>query len=203
MTSNVGIIYPDSQDKLQVLRGLVEGYVPLVKWGYKQSVQFPGTPRNPLAYAIYDSEACRVKFALDYSGNGRKLDLRVFYGRSHAPDGVSVMQWNGKDCYCWHNFEMALLFLDDISAEEAVRRRGSSPLGVQKFLELGLTGLIEQPEWLARMHATVWEYYGNRLFQLFDLRHPRAWNQFAQFVSDYYDILGRNPVHDPSLDQVC
>jgi len=193
----------ESQDKTQSLIDFVEYLLPVNKWGFKQDFLFAGTSQTTLPYVIYNSEYCRVKFRLDYSGNGRKLDLRVFYGRTHAHNDVNILRWNGEDCYCWHNFGMPLLFLDGTSADNAVKNQMLESLGVQKFLKLGLTNKVSQPEWLAKMHATVWEYYGNRLFHLFDLSHPELWEGFTQFLKDYYDILGRNPAHNPSLDKVC
>jgi hypothetical protein len=60
-----------------------------------------------------------------------------------------------------------------------------------------------QPEWLARMHAMMWERYGKKFFELFDLRHPDLWERYRQFLKEYYDIEGRIPEIRPSLDKVC
>jgi hypothetical protein len=203
MKSTDVTISPESQNKMQSLIDLVENFVPVNKWGFTQDTLFAGTSQKILPYVIYNSKSCRVKFLLDYSGNGRKLDLRVFYGRAHALNDMNILHWNGGEYYCWHNFEMALKFLDGISPKKAVNTQGSPSLGIQEFLDTGFTNNIEQPEWLARMHATAWEYYGNRLFQLFDLSHPELWAQFTRFMSEYYDILGRNPAYNPSLDKIC
>jgi hypothetical protein len=203
MNTNAGTIHPDSPEKLHVLVDLVERYAPLEKWGFKHSAQFPGTSQNPLAYLIFNSEICRVKFVLDYSANGRKLDLRVSYGRLHAPDNKGVMPWQGEECYCWHSLDLALRFLDRMSPQQAAAH-DQEPRGVQEFLDLRLPlNEIRQPEWFIKLHATVWEYYGYQFFQLFDLQHPESWNHFTKFVSDYYDIRGRHIAFTPSLDKIC
>lgn len=203
--TNLGEINPyDSEGKLQILIDLVKDYVPLAKWGFTKSTQFPGSPRDPLACVIYNSEACRVKFSFDYSANGRKLDVRVYYGRLHAPDNESEMQWHGERCYCWHHrLDILLPYLDGMSPQQAAAH-DREPQGIQEFLSLGLPlATTPQPEWFVRMHAFVWEYYGSRFFQLFDLQHPEIWEQFARFVSDCYDIWGRQPALSPSLDKIC
>ena len=203
MNTNVGTIHPDRPEKLQILADLVATYAPLAKWGFQPSAQFSGTSRNPLAYLIYNSETCRVKFSFDYSAKGRKLDVEISSGRLHAPDNKSVMTWQGEECYCWHSLDLVLRFLDRMSPQQAAAQ-DREPQGVQKFLELGLPlNEIPQPEWFIRLHATIWEYYASQFFQLFDLKHLESWNQFTKFVSDYYDIRGRHIAFTPSLDRIC
>ena len=60
-----------------------------------------------------------------------------------------------------------------------------------------------QLEWTAEMHKAIWQYYGNRLFELFDLRRPDLWQQYREFLKEVYDIKGRNPAIKPAMDKVC
>ena len=126
---------------------LTEKILPLDQWGFTLASSFVDT-ESKMPAVIYDSELCRMKIRVDYPNSGRgSWDIRVLYGRLHAPDNGRVMMWNNEDCYCWHNFELILKYLDGQSGREAAHNRSLSSLGVQKFLELGLTGVTSQPEW--------------------------------------------------------
>jgi hypothetical protein len=59
------------------------------------------------------------------------------------------------------------------------------------------------PEWEIRKHATIWESYAPRLFEVFDLRRPDLWEEYRQFVKEVYDIKGRNPAINPPPDKIC
>ena len=91
--------------------------------------------------------------------------------------------------------------------QEAVEAKRKWPRVMEQFQqsELGksLTGVRRQPEWLIRMHAAVWEYYGNRLFELFDLRHPELWDEYTQFTKEFYVIKGLSPNISPPQNQIC
>ncbi len=59
-------------------------------------------------------------------------------------------------------------------------------------------------EWTARTHAAVWEYYGNRLFGLFDLRYLDLFDQYMLFIKQFYK-LNPGPI-DPSQpwpERIC
>ncbi len=70
---------------------------------------------------IYDSEWCRISLAWDgwdaLGGNS----INIHYGRLHAPDEKTVMLWNGEECYCWHDFDYVLHFLDGRNPAEAAQ----------------------------------------------------------------------------------
>jgi hypothetical protein len=53
------------------------------------------------------------------------------------------------------------------------------------------------------MHKAIWQYYGKRLFELFDLRQPDLWQEYREFLKEVYDIKGRNPAIKPPMDKVC
>ena len=114
------------------------------------------------------------------------------------------MIWNGEECYCWHGFEHALHFLDGRAPADAAKLNYSHPI-TDPFYEAEFRQKFHrrQPEWLVQMHATIWQHYGKQLFELFDLRQPVLWEQFRQFLKEFYDIKGRSPAIKPSLDKVC
>lgn len=180
---------------------LAQELLPLSKWGFKESYR-----SNRTKDLIYDSEWCRVSFGWsgwDYMGGN---SITIYYGRKHATDDKYTMSWNGEECYCWHRVELALHFLDGRTPEYGAKMEYSHDLKEKfKRSELGqsLTGKRRQPEWLMQMHATIWEQYVPRLFELFDLRRPDLWEQYRKFLKEVYDIKGRNPDITPPEDKIC
>lgn len=54
------------------------------------------------------------------------------------------------------------------------------------------------------MHASFWEHYGQRLFELFDLRRPDLWDEYTRFVVEYRRLDGRKPLSGyPSFEKIC
>jgi hypothetical protein len=153
---------------------------------------------------IYNSEWCRLSLVWDgwdpLGGNS----ISIYYGRLHAPNEKSTMIWNGEECRCWHDFDLALHFLDGQTPLNAANLHYSHPI-TDPFYEKEFRKKYNrrQPEWLAQMHATIWRHYGKRFFELFDLRRPDLWRQYQQFLKEVYDIEGRFPEIQPPLDKVC
>ena len=114
------------------------------------------------------------------------------------------MNWNGEECYAWHEFEYPLHFLDGRSPMDASTMEFSHPL-MNKYYEEEISQEFHrrQPEWLMIMHKEVWDHYGKRFFELFDLRRPDLWEQYRGFLKEFYDIKGRIPYIKPSMDKVC
>ena len=156
------------------------------------------------AKLIYDSEWCRISFiwgGWDYlSGNS----IHIRYGRLHAPNEKVAMIWNGEECRCWHDFDYALHFLDRRTPVDAAKLNLSHPI-TDPFYEEAFRKKFSrrQPEWLTLMHATIWQHYGKRFFELFDLGQPDLWKEYRQFLKEVYDIKGRRPHIKPPLDNVC
>jgi hypothetical protein len=130
--------------------------------------------------------------------------ISIYYGRLHAPDESVKMLWNGEECHAWHRFEHALHFLDGRSPIEAAKMGYSTPL-IDKYYkeEYRKKFYRRQPEWLMQMHMEVWEHYGKRIFELFDLRQPDLWEQYRGFLKGFYDVKGRPPFIKPTMDTVC
>jgi len=188
-------------DPVEEMTRVAHSFLTLALWGFKESYRSvkPGK-------LIYDSEWCRLNFVWGgwdpLGGNS----ISIYYGRLHAPNEKATMTWNGEECYCWHRFEPVLHFLDGRSPEYVSKMIYTHSLLEQyKQSDYGqsLTGKRCQPEWLARMHAVVWENYGKRLFELFDLRRPNLWEQYRQFLKEVYDIKGRSLAIKPPPDKVC
>lgn len=153
---------------------------------------------------IYDSEWCRIRLFWEGWDYGRGNSINIRYGRLHAANEGTKILWNGERCHCWHRVEHALHFLDGRTATDVVKLGFShtviSPFYKQEVLEKFNR---QQPEWLAQMHVTIWQQYGKRLFDLFDLRQPDLWRAYRQFLKEVYDIAGRIPEINPPMDNVC
>jgi len=188
-------------DPIDEMKRVAQNFLGVGLWAFKESYRSARSGN-----LIYDSEWCRVSLVWggwDYSeGNS----ISIFYGRLHAPNEEITMIGNGEECHCWHRCELALHFLDGRTPEYASKTIYTHSLIEQyKQSEPGqsLTGKRRQPEWLAQMHATIWRHYGNRFFELFDLRRPDLWDKYRDFLKEVYDIKGRSPRIKPPLDKVC
>jgi len=188
-------------DPIEEMIRVAEGFLDLTSWRFKESYRSAKSGN-----LIYDSEWCRVNLVWGGWDSGQGNSITIFYGRVHAPNEETTMVWKGEDCHCWHRFELALHFLDGQTPQYAAKTVYSHSLVEQyKQSELGqnLPEKLPQPEWLAQMHATVWRHYGERFFELFDLRQPDLWEKYRQFLKEVYDIKGRSPRIKPPLDKVC
>jgi hypothetical protein len=184
---------------IQEMSRVAQSFLDLAAWGFKESYRSVKSGN-----LIYDSEWCRVNFVWagwDYRGGN---SISIYYGRLHASNENTTVIWNDEECYCWHRFEYAIHFLDGRAPVDAVKMNLSHPIK-NPFYEPEFRKKFQgrQPEWLAQMHATIWKHYGKRLFELFDLRRPDLWNQYRQFLKEFYDIKGRSPIIKPALDKVC
>jgi hypothetical protein len=186
-------------DPIKEILKLIKNSSNLDNWGFKESYQ--SVKSNVL---IYDSEWCRMSFSWGGWDNLGGNSISVHYGRLHAPNEDAKMVWNGEECYAWHEFEYPLHFLDARSPAEASELDLSHPL-TNKYYSDDFSKKFHrrQPEWLMQMHMEVWDNYGERLFELFDLRQPQLWEQYGKFLKEFYDIKGRLPFIKPAMDKVC
>ena len=185
-------------DPIKEMTRIAQTSLSIVAHGFRESYQSAEPAR-----LIYDSEFCRLKLFWDGWDhlNGNMIGIR--YGRLHAPSDKVLLTWNGEECHCWHDVNHALHFLDSRTPAEAVKLIYSHPVIAPFFTEEIRHRIIHQADWLAEMHATIWKHYGERFFELFDLRQPNLWEQYRQFLKEFYDIKGRSRIIKPSLDKVC
>jgi len=200
------------KEEEQNLIELLEHTLDFKRWMFRQT--YAASNAANLPSIIYDSEFCRVKFVLE-SGDqyrGFSYTLSVYYSRQHAPNDNYLMLWNGEECHCWHQVYDALNFLDGLSPQEAVDQlqlHHQWPKAAEPFRELILSNSSEpyfHPEQMAKMHAKIWDYYGQRLFEIFDLRQPKLWEQYVQYIKAYQKIKGIRIIPGysaPSIDKIC
>jgi hypothetical protein len=182
---------------------LARTFLDLKQWGFQENVRL----EKNFPIIVYQSEWCRMKFTWGGWEMSGEYTIGIDYGRLHAPPDNVYIMWNGEKCYCWHNITYALHFLDGYSPEDVASKNYQRPRLMEQFRqsEVGqsLRGRRHQPEWLVRMHGALWEHYGVRVFELFDLRRPHLWEKYRQFMKELYDIEGRSPNIKPPLDSVC
>lgn len=158
---------------------------------------------------IYDSEWCRIKFKFSRQMSPRDDELTIQYGRLHAHNQESFIEWQGNLCYCWHHVFEPLRFLDGLSPSAAVQQgkiQKKAPRLVEDFKrsQLGTKLLDEYPPKAAIvMHSMIWEHYGQRLFDLFDLRKPNLWDEYRVFVREYYKLLDMKVIYGPPYENIC
>jgi hypothetical protein len=192
-----------SETKLQECHKILAAYFNFENWGFHQSFIEP--KRYPTF--IYDSEWCRIKFAFDSSGDqhDHSTHLHVYYGRLHAPSDDLFMVWNGEKSWCWHSVELALHFLDGLSPEAATKVQ-YRPRIKEQYRESDLAKelfRISPAGWRAGMESEIWKQYGQRLFELFDLRRPELWERYSGFIREFYKIKKSESFGYPAYDKIC
>jgi hypothetical protein len=174
--------------RMQEAIKLVERLLPLKKWNFKESARFF---YNVQPIVIYDSERCSIRVM--YSATSRYTEnmMVVHYGRLEVPDNASILlsQAQDKDYHLlWHSVYYALDFLDGISPQEA--KAAKAPRFVREFEQSDVAKNIKyEPEKTLIMHATIWETYGQQLFDIFDTRNQDLWEQYSAFVREFWKTL--------------
>ena len=156
------------------------------RWGFQRA--FLGIAEQFTPSVIYDSDRCRVRFHWSEPDVRDVPTIYIRYGRLHAPTDQRYILWNGQQCYCWHDPRMAFQFLDGSSPQDAVNNRFKWPRNLERIHQ-SITGKgLSQPERQLRMHSASWDYYGERLFSLYDFHHPELWDKYSQFMKKCYEI---------------
>ena len=106
------------KNQYQNLVQMLERLLDFRSWGFQQTYTHIN-PSLPII-VIYDSELCRVKFALGGGDRYGGDEMSINYGRLHASNDQDFISWNGEDCWCWHHVHDVLRFLDGLSPQEAV-----------------------------------------------------------------------------------
>lgn len=165
---------------------MLERNMDFKRWGFQQT--FLGVTRQFPPSVIYDSSHCRVRFLWSEPDVRDAPTIYIRYGRLHAPTDQRYILWSGQQCYCWHDPRMAFQFLDGSSPQDAVYNRFKWPRNLERTHQ-SITGKgLSQPERQSKMHSASWDYYGERLFSLYDFPHPELWDKYTQFMKNCYEI---------------
>jgi len=192
------------EDPCKEMARLAQDFLPLNQWGFTEIHRSMKDER-----LIYASQLCQVKFVWSGWDAQAGNSISIYYGRLHAPADKQRLVWNGEECHCWHDLigmGAVLDFLDGLTPAESVDQ-DDFPQVIEQFrdseLWQKLAGKRRNPELAVRMHGAIWQHYGLRLFELFDLNRPDLWEQYMQFLKQIYDIKGRSSAIKPPLDKVC
>ncbi len=200
----------ETQLKINKLANLAENLLPLQKWGFVQSAQFGGMPyelptflddgsfhltRNPVV--IYDSKWCRIKLTISNEEHGD--ELYFYYGRLHAPNNEWRIMRQGEKCSCWYSFyhyNLALKFLDGLSPKQTILNFNTQDMQSRHAHAKIIADYYKQKKAISslesidnidielKLHARIWDHYGVRFFEVFDLNRPEVWNQYVNFLSE-------------------
>ncbi len=170
----------------------VERYLDLDRWGLR-----PTRLRISDVAVIYDSPRCRVKLLPSFERDPGEGSVLCHYGRLHAPDDDLYIDWQGERCIAWHSLGSGQYywFLEGCTPQEAAqhsRRRSEWPVRLAfEATERGRT--LHGIEWSVAYSGFRWEYFGERLFSLFDLRQPERWEALRRFLREYFRLLPDHP----------
>lgn len=176
-------------------------------WNFHQT--FVNFQESSSLAAIYDSEYCRLSFRFSRQRLPQWDELSIQYGRLHAPNDEPFMQWEGQVCRCWHFIFDPLRFLDGLSPLEAMEQakvHKQLPDVVRDFRESEVSKKLSSeypPKSAIVLHSKLWDHYGHRLFELFDLRRPDLWQQYQQFSKEYHRLMGTKASYGPPYENVC
>ncbi len=194
-----------ADQKLPGLIQILESCIQFEKWGFKQS--FYGVAEEFTPSVIYDSDKCRVRFSwipADMRDGPDSATLDIRYGRLHASNQKRFMIWNGMNCHCWHALHDTFGFLDGLSPQEAVEKSRNVSQFVGQFAQQNKEHDWSHIEWGARLHSAIWDNYDDRLFDLFDLRHPDLWEQYKKFLTEFYQLKTFHPNPSaPPRENIC
>jgi hypothetical protein len=173
---------------MQEAINLIECFLPLKQWNFKQSAQF--VTAKYVSAVIYDSESCRIKIRYEsIPGRGYERYFSIHYGRLGARGGVLPRGTKRENYHLyWHNIYYSLYFLDGLSPREANAQ--TEPRLIREFKQSELAKEMQNvPEKDLAMEAKIWESYGQQLFDIFDARNQDLWERYSAFVREYWDTF--------------
>jgi hypothetical protein len=186
---------------------MIEDNLDLERWNFKLS--FRDFSKMSYQKVIYDSPYCRFNFSFSRQRLPKYDELSIFYGRLHAPNDKAFMVWQDQECHCWHGMLNHLKFLDELSPQEVVEQEKSHkylPKVVEKFFHSAVGVKLREeypPKYVIVLESIVWQRYGKKLFELFDLRRPDLWEGYKHFLSEYYRLLNIKSSYGPPYENVC
>jgi hypothetical protein len=198
---NMGRTRKKNDHHLPELIDLIERFLPLNKWGFRMSAQcviYSGKLNSVLiaenyyglGYPIvfYDSEKCRIQVEYAWSSREYERSIHIQYGRLETPDDAKTLLSNAQKTdyhILWHSVFCALDFLDGLSPQEA--KKAKHPRLLSEFERSDVAkGIKSEPEKDALFHATIWETYGQRLFDIFDTQNKDLWEHYSMFVNEFF-----------------
>ena len=155
--------------------------IDLERWGFVQTYSSVDKEKLPFI-VIYDSQQCRVRFEYykpDFGGVYHETrEVQILYGRLHTKSdspSVAVLKEDKVVSYHWHSIYYYILkFLDGMAPKDAMYTTKDHFPILQEFKELSTI----------KLHNKIWEYYGKRFFDLFDMRNPELWERYVVYCNE-------------------
>jgi hypothetical protein len=197
------------QNEFPVLIEMLNKHLDFKRWGFK--LTHTGILSQYMPYIVYQSNQCQIRIRWDPDRPYVSPKLDMTYGRLHAPTDQYFMSWNGEECYCWHEIGKILNFLDGLSPSDTSNREFMVPRKMKSFYEKNKSLARDQHEYIIKLHAYIWDSYGQRFFDVFDLHHLDLWNQYIDFLKEYYVNLDKQSkfkgippsANKPPLYKIC
>lgn len=198
----------------QEFESLIAQHIDLKGWGFQKTYEEHTT-------IIYDSEWCRVRFFNGFFTMWGELEeSRIEYSRLDAPNEGIMKVVNGREYRCWHAlYYYALDFLGGSSPQEAMEYTGQSSKMLGDFYRAEEGREIYNDKKTAyalkkvRLHNVIWEHYGQRVFELFDLRRPDLWEEYKQYLREVQKLKDEDSrrkgkktyfeIHGSMPDEIC
>ena len=189
-------LYNEDNERIiqERLIALVEKYLNPEQWEFK--LQYKNYKKGYVA--IYNSPSCRLRCSLSHDPRDKNDAITFDYGRKHAPDEEYYLKYQGENCLAWHAFLTNYVgqFLDGIEpqalARARIERTDMPSEGRKRFEEKEKANGLLSPMWGLQSEAFIWEYYGNNLFELFDMRYPKKWAAYRNFLTEFYTGLAQD-----------
>jgi hypothetical protein len=162
---------------------MIESSIDFKRWGFE--LTHAGVFPQYLPYIVYQSYQCKIRIRWEQDRPYESPKLYMNYARLHAPIDEYLMLWNGEKCYCWHQIGKVLNFLDGLSPSDTSNGEFMLPLKMKIFSEKNKS-LARDQEYIIKLNAYIWDGYGQRLFDVFDLHQPDLWSKYMNFLKEYY-----------------
>lgn len=189
--SEIDMLYEkmwSGSERAEHFRILLEHFIPFSRWKFLLREKGEDT----LGSLIYFSPYIRLKITPDFEMYKGLGSVRFIYSRPNAPRSSRE-----KKCWPWINSNPNSspyfhLFLERIPAETM---NNAADLPVKEaFAKLRtaddqLKELLDvEPAYSVAFEAFCWEYYGERMFRLFDPANQSERDAFEKYTYEYYSV---------------
>lgn len=177
------------------------------RWNFYLS--FKEFKRDSMFHVVYDSEWCKVRFDFFRGHNPSHNEIHIYYGRLHALNDDLYIIVNKQRCRCWHNVVDTLYFVDGLSPIEAVeqQKRGKLPSVLEEFRYSEKAQRLREAgtfQYSLERQSVIWNHYGTKLFNVFDLRQSDLWEKYTRFISNFHEIKDSQPLSGyPPYASIC
>ena len=172
----------------------LEKFLVFKRWGFNIAYM----ELQPNYVVVYNSTRCRIRCYLSVDKRDGEF-IGISYGRSHAPNDSLYLDWQGEKQIAWHQFVIGYIgpFLDGIPPQEMAKtekeqRYRYKSIAGELFEKSGESDMLKGTEWAMGFEGSVLNYYGDRLINLFDMRHPEYWEDYRCYLRGLYDELNKD-----------